>query len=72
MKLLQEIWNALACIGLITVLYLVWFGWQRLKKATNSAKASNQAFLARTVAPSGIKPAEDYGTEAAWPINHPQ
>lgn len=71
MRLLKEIWDALVCIGLITVLCLAWFAWQRLKRAAQSAKLSEVAFQAAQVAPI-VRSDEDIGVEGPWPTNSPR
>ncbi len=69
MKLLKDIWDALAIIGLGTVVALIWIACRCLAKATASAKKSNQDFRSRTTVSDPEM--EDIGAEA-WPANHPQ
>ena len=69
MKLLKDIWDALALIGLGTVIALTWFAFRCIVKATASAKKSNQDFRSRTTVSDPEM--EDIGAEA-WPANHPQ
>lgn len=74
MKFLKDVWDGLAYIGLVTVLYGCYFAWCQLKRANTSAKKS-QAVHQDLVEVKAVEDRDDLGVEAApWPssANHPQ
>lgn len=69
MQFLKEVYDGLAIIGAGTVIYLLYFAWQHLKKATTSAKKSNLAFRSKVSVPD--HDTEAVGVEVPWTTNRP-
>ncbi len=64
MQILKDIWDGLAVIGLMTILYGCHFAWRQVQRASASAKRSQQAHTAQTT----VRPVEDrdIGVEVPW------
>lgn len=63
--MMKDIWDGLAVIGLITVLYGCYFTWCQLKRANASVKRS-QAIQQDLVEVKVVEDRDDLGVEAPW------
>lgn len=64
MQILKNIWDGLAVIGFMALLYVCHLAWHQFQRAIASAKQSQQTHTAQTT----VRPVEDHdiGVEVPW------